>query len=79
MPMHPGSTRNGRKPHPLALERKKQGISLRTLADMTELSAVGISHIETGRSKKPNRRTMRVIEEALGTKIDWGLPSPHKP
>jgi transcriptional regulator with XRE-family HTH domain len=74
MPMQPGTTRNGRKPHPLAVARKEQGISLRALADDIGMTHVGLSHIETMRSE-PKLRTMRKIEKALGQRIDWPEPS----
>lgn len=70
MPMQPGTTRNGRKPHPLALARKERGLSLRALADQVAMTHVALSHIETLRSE-PKLRTMRKLEKALGKRIDW--------
>src|SRR4051812_39809193 len=64
--MQLGSTHNGRTPHPLAVARAKRGMSVRALAEATGLTHVGISHIETGRSKKPHPLTKRALAEALG-------------
>jgi transcriptional regulator with XRE-family HTH domain len=74
MPMQPGTTRNGRKPHPLAVARKEHGISLRALADDIGMTHVALSHVETGRSE-PKLKTMRKLERALGQRIDWPEPS----
>ena len=62
------------KPHPVAMARKRRGISLRELADRTGLTHVGISHIETGRSDKPLRSTRKLLESELGP-IKWPKPA----
>jgi DNA-binding XRE family transcriptional regulator len=74
MPMQPGTTRDGRKPHPLAIARQERGISLRALADQIGMTHVALSHVETMRSE-PKLRTMRKLEQALGQRIDWPQPS----
>ncbi|HEV3047736.1 MAG TPA: helix-turn-helix transcriptional regulator [Solirubrobacteraceae bacterium] len=65
-----GTTHGNRAPHPLTVARKGRKITLRELAEMTELSVPGLSHIETMRSD-PFPKTRRKIEKALGCKIDW--------
>jgi transcriptional regulator with XRE-family HTH domain len=78
--MHVGTTRNGRTPHPLAVARKNRGLSLRALAVETDLTAVGISHIETGRSPRPRPLTKRVLAEALSYDVkDIWPPEGKKP
>jgi transcriptional regulator with XRE-family HTH domain len=78
--MRLGTTQDGRPLHPLAMARKLRGVSLRALADEVEMTAVGISHIETGRSE-PRRSTKRILAQALGYEVTdiWprnnGLPA----
>lgn len=64
-----GSTADGRHPHPLAVARVKQGLSIRDLAERTGLTHVGISHIETGRSKRPHTLTKRALAQGLGYEV----------
>lgn len=63
--MRLGGTANGRPPHPLAKERKNQGLTVRALAERVQMSVAGISHIETGRAI-PRRSTKKLIADDLG-------------
>ena len=66
--------------HPIVLARRREGMSLRELGERTELSYVGISHLENFRTKRPSRRTKRLIERELGP-IKWPEPDSngHRP
>jgi transcriptional regulator with XRE-family HTH domain len=66
--MKPGHLRTVETAHPIAKERAKQELSLRKLAEMSGLSAVAISHLETGRTE-PRLSTQRAIAKALGVRI----------
>jgi transcriptional regulator with XRE-family HTH domain len=58
--------------------RRKRKMSLRALAETTGLTAVGLSHVETGRTKRPHVLTQRAIAEALDCRVEDLFPSGHK-
>jgi transcriptional regulator with XRE-family HTH domain len=80
----PSPTDPNRQPNLwLRLAREMRGMSQRDLQKATGMTQVGISHIESGRSKNPHMLTRRAIAEALGFSPEElfppvGSPSPSK-
>ena len=64
-------------PHPLAVARKRRGLSVRALAEAVEMSTAGISHVETGRAE-PRRSTKRMLAKELGYAVTDIWPEPGK-
>lgn len=69
---------DGRAPHPVAVARRLQGLSLRELAERTGVTHVGLSHIETGRVMRPHTVTKRAVAAELGYAVDDLWPRPGK-
>lgn len=55
---------NGRVSY-LAIARAQRGLSQRQLAKLAGMTQVGISHIESGRVKKPHALSQRALADAL--------------
>jgi transcriptional regulator with XRE-family HTH domain len=56
------ATRN----HPFYKLRTARGLSTRQLAELAGVSESAIKYIEEGRTRRPHRRTVRDLAEALG-------------
>lgn len=50
--------------------RKEKGMTIQQLADLTNISAVYIYHLENGTRKNPSFGVMKDIAKALGERIE---------
>lgn len=53
----------------IASERQRQGMSLSQLAERAGVDIGGLSKIESGVTKKPQKRTVAALSEALGVEL----------